>query len=339
MRIGTWTINFTSNGRKYGWGFWRSLWNFFVVKPDSIFAKLGILPHDQDGHIRCEGAAQASLKGNVLKREFYTFRAFKETLIGIPIYELRKGAESLAEKLGLSKELAYQIGAISMSGDATGDVIEGGVTTNSFTYTVNSGSNLCLIIGSGYSDANRTLDSGSWRSGAEAISEAIAFFDTNANSGRAVINYLVNPTPDTEILGVTFSGNLVAGDRGGQTAVTYSGVLQADPIGITGSNTSGASGVTSIDTVLNPTEAENSWIFSNYWWGGGGDISPGQGETHRVEQGTGIENGGGDKTTTTVGSYTTGWDSASSNSVVMTAAEIKAAVVSGRRIIGRGITR
>ena len=66
--------------------------------------------------------------------------------------------------------------------------------------------------------------------------------------------------------------------------------------------------------------------LNTVWWGGGGTLTVGQAETVRWNRtDAGVQNDGADKATTTTGSYLTGWDASTSNSVVMGAVAFKPA--------------
>lgn len=87
--------------------------------------------------------------------------------------------------------------------------------------------------------------------------------------------------------------------------------------GITGSNTSAGTSVTTTVT----TVSANSVICSSVWVNGASENPSGtNGETQKFDINNGNEVAGGFRTTTTAGSYTTGWSSTSSRSI--TAVEI-----------------
>lgn len=297
-----------ANGKKYGFPFWKTIWQFFFVP--------------NDGRIRCEVAVYADLKGKVLSREFYTFRQLWGYFKYMPTYILRKEIEQFARELGIHPKLASCIGAIAWVGATTSDTIEGGVSSNSFSYTVNAGANLCTIVGSGYAD---NQDAGGPYDISGITYNSVSFTqDATLVLGTAIvyIHHLVSPATGANTLSTTFAGTMVAADRGGQGAVTYSGVLQSGTLGITG--TASVNPGTTLEVTMT-TQTNNSWVFNCFWWGGSGSNAVSQGETERWNILPGVDNGGADKSVPTAGSTTTGWTGSVSNTGVLVAIEFKAA--------------
>lgn len=314
-----------SNGKKYKWGFWRSVLYFFFASLDPL-----------DGqHIKAESRSYKVFGSDKISREFYTFRAFLAYCRYMPLFWYKKKREEkrrrLARYWGVLEKVAFQVGAIAFNA-VSNDQVLGEVTSETLSHTVGSGSNRAVFVTAGYADANASVSSATYAG--DTMTSTVSFFASGANNVRIHILYKLTPTTGANDCVLNFSQATVAGQRGGFGVIDYTGVAQTSPIDVTGTNSS-SPGVTTLDITLTTT-VDNVWILNCVWWGGGGNLSVGQGETLRWVRDTdplgegGVASGGCDKATTTAGSYNTGWDSTSANSVGMGATTFKeAAAVTG----------
>lgn len=115
-------------------------------------------------------------------------------------------------------------------------------TTLSFSHTVSSGTNICLVVRIGYwSAAARTVSGVTWNS--VSLTQA-AVADVSAGGDRAYIFYLDGPTPATANVVITWSGDNTK--VGGANALNLSDVHQTTPVG-TSAKANGNSGTASVN--------------------------------------------------------------------------------------------
>lgn len=144
----------------------------------------------------------------------------------------------------------------------------------------------------------------------ETMTRAAASF-TNVG---AYIYYLANPTATTANVVITFTG---ATDRGiVATAIVVSGSLTTGVLGATQTAQNGSA--TAISATINPTQADNSVILDCVTTLDQFALTQDVGQTQIISQWQagnpqGCEAGASYKTTTTAGSYTTGWDNTGTN--------------------------
>lgn len=171
-------------------------------------------------------------------------------------------------------------------------------------------------------------DSVSVTYGGVSMTQGITVDFAASGSKKAWIFYLANPASGSNSVAYTFTGAA----ESVVTAISFTGVDQANPIGAnTGSNTT-ASG-TSLTTNITTLHA-NSWILDALNEGGQTPFTPGASQTQRWGTATtvnGMTGYGSTKTTTTAGANSTSWTfTGSATTATLISVEIREAVaVSG----------
>lgn len=231
-------INLLANGKKYNWGFWRSILYFFFASLDSL-----------DGlHIKTENLTLFNTSEKVLFREFYTFRAFVKFCFSTPLWYMRTGAEQFAKTIGLSKKLAFQIGAIALDA-VTSDVV---ATTGLHTFShTTSGNNRLLVIGvSAYNGESSWIvtDGVTYNS---VVTTLAVKSNNQANFVDSGIFYLVAPATGANTVSVDYTQ---ADKRSIVGAISYTGVLQTSPL----DQTSVVNSANAADVSVSVTPTENN---------------------------------------------------------------------------------
>lgn len=151
------------------------------------------------------------------------------------------------------------------------------------------------------------------------MSTAVSVDFAASGSKKCWIFYLANPATGSHAVAYTFTGAA----ESVVTAISFTGVNQASPVGGTGSNTTASA--TSLTTNITTTAA-NSWILDAMNEGGSTPFTPGGGQTQRwgaASTPNGMTGYGSTKTTTTAGSNSTSWTINSASSITLINVEIK----------------
>lgn len=222
------------NGKKYGWSKLRSFFDFFF--PYAI--------NGEYEFIRAEAMTRADGY-----REFYTFRAFffhyYYSLLNISQI-LKESMQGLALSLGMSPELAYQIGAIALDNNNNGASTSSSPLTFSHT---NTGSNLILMLGCGVgAGSGYTMSTPTYNSVNMTLTGVQS---TNASNGIAGMYMMTAPPTGSNTVSMAFGGSLVSANA---VAVSYTGVNQTgQPDAV--KDTTGASA----PSITVTTVAANCW--------------------------------------------------------------------------------
>lgn len=265
-----------SNGKAYGWGKLRSIFDFFLPVIKYHPYKKGDKKKTQ--YIRCEAATSVNQDGKI-QRDFYTFRAFAihyfyEFFIN-PFRYFVKNAEEFALQIGVSPQFAMKIGAIAF--DAAGNAVDArpsGGTTLTWAHTC-TGSN-ALLLASAYSN-NNDFSGATYNSVAmtELARTGAGFLDS-----QEIVYGKLTPATGANNIVVTFN----AGSYVGGNSASYSGVLQSglpDSSSLYDNTTGDKASVTQATTVV----TANSWLYmgvhATVAGGGASTQSAGAGTTQR----------------------------------------------------------
>lgn len=182
-------------------------------------------------------------------------------------------------------------------GSVTTDTQTGSSVT--FSHTNNSCSNMLLIVHAGSTTTSARVTAVTYAS--TGMTKAVE--NTGANSYN-VIYYLVAPATGANNVVLTWSPAPATG-RGTQAAVSYCGVSQTTPTGVTGTHDQGGVSVSSITVT---STAANSWLVSNSHMSGGprtGNATSPNVERYNINETDGVRPYiGADQPTTAIGSYT-----------------------------------
>ncbi len=140
-----------------------------------------------------------------------------------------------------------------------------GVSSLSYSYTVNSNSSGILIVTVEYFEPTVAVSTITYNS----VSMTFLRKDNapGATSIHTEIWYLLNPSTGSNTVAITMTGSLTVGQLMISGAVSYTGVDQTSPINAQNGSGSGSAGTTA--SVSISTIVDNSWIFATTGSGDG----------------------------------------------------------------------
>lgn len=236
-------LNILGNGSAYGFGFFHSLFDFFFPFEwlDKILYGRQLLRHE---------SGSGDLFSLIHQRSYSTFRAWAwDWWYEFVVNPFR--SFSLADALGISREFAYQLGAIAL--DTTANIIDVGNTPQSASYTC-TGTNRYLML-AGLADTTATFTSFSYNS---VNATLIATKQKTAGNTYTIGMYgQGNPASGANTATLTTSTGLVRA-----AANSYSGAQQTDAADSSGTNENTSATTLTVSTTV---VATNCWLIGLFF--------------------------------------------------------------------------